>query len=274
MSSQYKYRPHLKYLKIIVPSILVAFIAILWLLFLLFLGNYDELVFPLIVFTVIFGLEAFFIWRLMHRFMIIRVAIDHETITYTNYKGDTRIKYEDIKCLKFPSIRYTGGWIKIISAKGIIRLTVVIENIQGLLSELKVELDHKGLSDTYHKKKFYKFLKTSAFSDMSWQRVYQIWIKLVIVTILTTIVGLGTTWFFDVAQFQGLILIMFSFLFPTVIYVITEIVFGRRFSKLSSFETFTVPGPDKVYENVIYRKAILMGIVVYFAIILLVILWR
>lgn len=270
MISRYKYRPHLKYLKIIIPSILGAFIAILWLL-LLFLGNSDELVFPLVVITVVLAIEAVFIWRFMRRFTIIRVTIDHEAITYTNYKGDLRIKYEDIKKLKFPSIRYTGGWIKVISDKGVIRLTVVIENIQGLLSELKVELDNKGLSDRYDKNKFFKFLKTSAFSDLSWQRVYQIWIKLSIITIVTTVVGMGTTWFFDVAEFQVFLLTMFSFFYPMIIYLITEIVFGRRFAKLSSIVSFTVPERDEEYENAIYKKSIFIGAIAYIAIILLII---
>ena len=270
MKSQYKYRPHLKYFKIILPSMLITLIAIFWLL-LLFLDIADELIIPLVVITVILAIEAVFIWRFIHRFTLIRVTIDNEAITYFNYKGDIRIKYEDIKILKFPSIRYTGGWIKIISDKGVIRLTVVIENIQGLLSELKVELDKKGLSDRYDKKKFFKFLKTSAFSDLGWLRVYRIWVKLIIATIVTTVVGLGTACFFDVAQFQTFSFKMFSFVFPMVIYLITEIVFGRRVAKLSSIDSFTVPRRDEKYENEIYKKAILFGIIAYIAIILLII---
>ena len=86
----------------------------------------------------------------------------------------------------------------------------------------------------YDKNKFFRFLKTSAFSDLSWQRVYQIWIKLSIATIVTTVVGWGTTWIFNVAAFQTFLLVIFSFAFPIVLYLITEIVFGRRFAKLSS----------------------------------------
>lgn len=235
MNSEYKYRPHMKYFKWILSIIFIAFVPIGW------IGRSpDESLIPYIVISLIQLIFAVALWRFLHRFTLIRVSVDEEAIMYTNYKGNVRVEYEDIKKLKFPSVRYTGGWIKIISNKKPIQITVVLENIHRLLLDIKEGLDKRGLSDRYDKKKFFKFLKTSVHSDSSWQRVYRIWIKLLVATIIATIIGFGTVLIFHVEDYQ-VALIVFSYALPLIVYYLTEVVFRRRVAKLSSIELFTVP---------------------------------
>lgn len=262
MNSQYKYRSHLNYIKWIVPIIIVASILIDW------LGRDPfESSNPYIISSIIQAILAFAIWRFLHKFSLIRVTIDEKAITYSNNKGDQRVEYDEIKELKFPSVRYTGGWMKIISNKKPIRITVVLENIHKLLLEIKEELDRRGLSDRYDKKKFFKFLKTSVHADASWQRIWRIWIKLIVATIITTMIGVGVALIFDVGNFI-IVFVIFSCIFPTIVYYITEIVFRRRVTKLSGFDSFTVPERDTIFEKSVYKKAILIGTVAYFVVII------
>lgn len=263
MNNEYKYRPHIKYLKWIVPIfIFIPSTVIGW------MGRSpEESLTPFIITSVIQAIVAVVIWRFLHKFTLVRVTCDEEAITYTNNKGNIRVEYGDIKKLKFPSVRYTGGWIKVISNKKSIRITVVLENIHRLLLDIKEGLDKRGLSDRYDEKKFFKFLKTSVHSDSSWQRLYRIWIKLLVTTIITTIIGVGTILFFDVDAFQ-VVLIILSNPFPLIAYYLTEVVFRRRVTRLSNIDSFTVPERDTEYEKAIYKKAIWIGTIAYIAIIL------
>jgi hypothetical protein len=87
---------------------------------------------------------------------------------YTNRKGVIIIPFDTITHLKFPSVKYTGGWIKIVSPKNSIRLTVVIQDIGDFLQELKNALDRKEFSNCYNRKKMFSFFKTAEFSNQCW----------------------------------------------------------------------------------------------------------
>ena len=55
--------------------------------------------------------------------------------------------YDEIIEIKYPSIRYMGGWMKIKHTNGKIRLTVVLENIGDFMYRLKEILDEGGKSN-------------------------------------------------------------------------------------------------------------------------------
>lgn len=122
-----------------------------------------------IFFMVIFTIEYFIIIR---RFKKIKVTLTESCIIYKNLKKEIKTPYDDIEMLKFPSIKYTGGWVKIIFKGGNIRLTVVLENIGNFLYELKNILDSKGKSHTYKEDNMFSFFKTASLSDESWERLY------------------------------------------------------------------------------------------------------
>lgn len=254
-------------MKYILPTVLLALDLIVWIA-ILFIGfeSIEEII-PVLIVTIILGFEAVAIWRFMGRFTIIKINIGSDAIVYTNYKGDTVIKYEDITKIQFPSIKYTGGWIKIITNQDTIRLTVVVEGIQELLLELKSEIDRRGMNDKYDADKFFKFLKTSAFSDESWQRIYKIWWKLLALDIITLLVGVGIGIYMHF-EFLGMFLsIIISTGFPTVLYLITEIIIGRKTAILSNKDTFSIPKSDLEYERRVYKICTLWGTIIYSTII-------
>lgn len=257
MSNQYQYRKHLTYIRNIFP----IFIAVI----LVFLGVLIVINRPSIIvismfsfFSIFMILFSVFIWIFYGRFTLVKVSIDSDAIIYTNYKGDTIIKYEDITEIKFPSLNYLGGWIEIKTAKKTIRLTVVIENIHTFLLELKCELDKRGLANKYNYDKYFMFLKTSIYSDDSWRRVYNIWWKLFLSTILAIGISVATGILLDFGIILGLTVFL-SFVIPTIVYLITEIIFGRRVAKLSDKNSFYIPEPDLQYEASINKKAVLWG---------------
>lgn len=263
MNNQYQYRKHIKYMKNFVSIFLLALTVILWVVILLGGKEMQDGIVPLSVLSIILFVEAIFIFKFLGRFTKVKVSIGSEGITYTNFKGDTTIKYEDITKIQFPAIKYTGGWIKIIAGKTTIRLTVVVENIQNLLIELKTKLDERNLNDKYDEKKFFKFLKTAAYADESWQRVYKIWWKLIIVSIVTTCIAFGSGIFYNFGGKRMVLSTVFSFIYPTIVYIITEIIFVKRIAKLSDKDAFTVPEPDLTYEGNVYKRIVWIAFICF-----------
>jgi len=180
-----------------------------------------------------------------------------------NRKGVTKIPFESIEKLEFPSVKYTGGWLKVVSKDETIRLTVVIEDIGDLLGELRGALDRAGLSDRYDRKRMFSFFKTAVFADLGWARLYRVFWRFILAALLCAAggvlcaflagVGLGGLIFWPVISSQ----------FPIAVYLYTEIVFGRRVAKASDEESFSCPGPDPVWENAIYRKASAFGAAIW-----------
>lgn len=263
MNKDYQYRKHIKYIRNSIPLTLFIILIILWVITLLSRKESAGSIFSMLILSVVFILEARFIWWYMGRFLKVKVSLSSDSITYSNYNGDTKIYYEDITKLEFPSVKYFGGWIKIRSKGKLIRLTVVIEDIQSFLIRLKTELDNRNLSNIYDNDKFFAFLKTATFSDEGWSRVYKIWWRLLLLTFITTGIGIGIGIFFNFNGFMVFLSGFISFIFPTIIYLITEIFFGLRIAKLADKESFYIPKANIEYEKLIYKKSFVIATVVY-----------
>jgi hypothetical protein len=240
-----------------------VFILAIWLIVLLLT---KEIILSLIIgffVALLLGGEGALIWFFLGRFTKVKVSIGDDAIIYTNYKGSTVIKYEDITNIEFPSIKYTGGWIKINSWNKNIRLTVVIENIQALLSELKDQLDKRGLQKVYNEEKYFSFLKTATFSDESWQRIYRIWWKLLLLSVATTAVGITIKCISGSNTISPISFAVIPFIFPYIVYFITEIRFGRSTAKLADRKSFSISKPDSENESSTYKKAFIWGTILY-----------
>ena len=280
MEKQYVYRKHVRKMQKILPIILCSFIALYFLFIAIVFSIVDfnneaKFLFLFIGFfiAVVMGLEAVFIWIFLGRFVKVKVTLTDDYIIYRNAKGETRIPIDQIQRLEFPSIKYTGGWMKIIYPGGNVRLTVVLERIGDFLKELKTIIDSKGKEDTYDRKAVFSFYKTAEFSDQSWDRIYEIFVKLILFTLVNFIVGIVFKSFIS-DQMIGILLIAVSCGLPALIYSISEFIIATRIAKQSSEERFEVPQRNKEFENKIYKTAFSIYSVVYFsvAVILLILL--
>lgn len=271
MDNIYQYRKHIRYTRNIVPLIMLIPIAAIWIT-LIYFKKAPELLGVIAAVTFILLAETIVLWLFLGRFTKVKVKIGSDGITYTNYKGDLVINYEDITAIEFPSINYIGGWIKIKSGSNTIRLTVVVENIKNLLLDLKQELDKRNLSDKYDQKRFFNFVKTSAYSDESWGRVYRIWWILMGLTLATTSIRVGIGYAFNLNFRHSFFSLVISFLFPTIVYLISEFVFGIRIAKLSKRDTFFIPSQDLIFEKKVFRLLLLLGSIFYVLFLILAVL--
>lgn len=215
-------------------------------------------------FSILF--TGIFLWYLYWRIAGISITFNDKAIFYKYRGGEKIIQFDEIIYLKFSSLPYLGGWIKIASKTDTIRLTVALSNIGDFLKKLKEALDNRGLSDRYHTEKFFRFFKTAVSMDQSWQRLYKIFWKLILITVIAGIIGFVFVRFLQYQKQSIKPWLMISALWPTIIYSFTEIIFARRIAKKSAKESFTCPPRDIAYEKSIYRKAILIGVLLYFAV--------
>lgn len=197
-------------------------------------------IFIFIEFTLIYFL-------FLKRFKYINVKLDEEAIIYNNKKKKIVIPYDDIISMRYPSIRYTGGWMEIKYNGGKIRLTVVLENIGDFMYNLKEILDKRGRSAVYNEKKSFNFFKTATFSDESWERIYKIYKYLLSIEYLSVFIAIFLSRF-GVIQNNFTSIIVF-FLAPTIGYLISEIIIGTRISKRVVHDEFRVIPRDLSKET-------------------------
>ena len=278
--AEYQYRKHIRIMQNALPIFFAILIVLSWgsLGIMSLAGNLNlKLVTFLgiigIVLTFVFGLYAFLIWFILRKFTKIRVSFDGEAITYINVKGQQVIPVEDIVKLEFPSVPYMGGWLTIHSKDGSkIRLTVVLEGIGHFLRSLKEALDARGQSVVYDAQKIFSFYKTAQYADDSWERLYSIFFRLVLLSLLNVGVGFALH-FFHFQNFLGIILIVISVLGTLLAYPIADLTIARRMSKGASQTEFYVPERDLEFESKLFRRTaiiyseIYLGIVLVFCII-------
>jgi hypothetical protein len=207
-----------------------------------------------------------------YRLAGVAVSLDNNGVVYKYRGGVKHLPFETIR-IESASIRYTGGWLKLISGKDVFRLTVTMEGIGYFIQELKTALDSRGLSSHYDPQKLFGFMKTAAYSDQSWDRLYVVGkLYLIILVVAITVANgyvFGTIkWGFIWAIGWGI----FSMFWATGVYLIAEIKLGRKIAKESSGQSFAFPKRDLVYEKFVYDQAIKWGGWLYFFISLLVLL--
>lgn len=187
----YRYLPHLRwaqYMAVGVYSLLVVGPTAIWAVraywldqpFLAYAGM--ALFFGLLAMALLFGLRTL---------SSTLVTVDEEGLHYRTFRKDIRVRFDEITGLKHPWIPYTGGWLKIISDKPDIRLTVVLEDLDQLLMDIKAGIDAADKSEVYDRNKLFGFYKTAGYSARSWGRLYKLFIPVVLSTILLTPLAIG-----------------------------------------------------------------------------------
>lgn len=272
MERKYIYRKHLRepgkffmtlILMFIIPYFVIASEIIL-------VNDTEDKILMGVIFLVIgvlavilLSIEFLFIYFMIYRrFKKIYVVLTEEEIIYNNAKGEIKIPYESIKALKFPSIKYVGGWMKIIHSKGNIRLTVVLEDIGDMVSSLKNKLDEKNISNVYKDKAIFNFIKTANYSDQSWERIYE-YIKQFII-IASVSLGVGAVFAAFIMEIPVQIIVLAgSLIGPFIVYIISEIIFGRKLAKGAAKEKFSVPNRDKQFEKKTYKWAFVIYLIIF-----------
>lgn len=205
------------------------------------------------------------------RFKSISVTLGDEAIVYTNSKKQIIIPYEDIQELKFPSIKYTGGWLKIIYRGGNIRLTVVLEQIGVFIGELKEKLDERAMPQVYNENKLFSFFKTSVFSDESWERVYHNFKIQIAIHYLCIILTTAILLFFGSSD-NNQIFIYGSLFAPLLGYLFSEIIIGMKVKKRVLKEEFRILPRNSKLEYNIFMISILASAIGYLLVLVLVLM--
>ncbi|AAK80702.1 hypothetical protein BJV85_001134 [Clostridium acetobutylicum] len=217
---------------------------------------------------VLIGLEFLLLYFILfRRFKNINIKLTDEGIVYKNLKGTVSIKYDQITKIKFPSIPYIGGWVRIVynnsnnSSKSI-RLTVVVENIGDFILDLKDKMDSMGKEDVYIRRRMFSFYKTAKYSDYSWERIYDYIKKIGIFIVCNFVVSVILSKLS--VNIPAKFLMGFSALIvPILVYLLCEIILGIKAAGKSVAEKFYVPDRDKALEGKIYKCAFAIYSVLY-----------
>lgn len=178
MEKNYQYRKHLrKPIKLLIVISLMVLINVVYIqTLMIFKPGNDVLLsclfilIQILMLVLILGIESLVLSVIfLNKFKYVNVTLNDKGIIYNN-KIEEIIPYSDIEEIKFQSIRYTGGWIKLIHSNGNIKLTVVLENISDFTKNLKKQLDKNNKSNVYDERKMNNFYKTAISSDHGWER--------------------------------------------------------------------------------------------------------
>lgn len=185
----------------------------------------------LIAFGLILSIELLLIYFILYRrFKYISISLADEGIVYKNSKGIQNISYDEIEKIKFPSIRYLGGWMKIIKGNKTIRLTVTLENLGDFINKLKDKLSERNMNNVYDERKLFNFQKTAVYADHSWARIYESFnirsLTFIVLCILTLVFGCISN-----IGFSYIPVTLIIVLYPLISYIISEIIIGIKFSK-------------------------------------------
>jgi hypothetical protein len=267
---EFRYRKHIRWGQYALPILFVLLAAtiVVWGL----TGSYRLGLFPLVVscpLAVITLLGGAATWFINYRLAGTRIVLEADGLTYKFRGGEKRIPFENITRLEFASLPYTGGWATIVVGADKIRLTVVFEELSELLQEVKAALDKRGLSDRYDTAKYLGFLKTAAYADHSWSRVYDLFSTLIGLGMIVAamIINLAIGYYVAYLGFNGrvgvIIWIGVSMLWPLFGFLIAELLFLRRFSRGVNLATLSFPPRDEAYEKRIFSRVFVLGAVSY-----------
>ena len=193
------------------------------------------------------------------------VTLGESGISYRGKKGTIEMPYEAITGFRYPSVRYLGGWIKIVSGSDTIRLTVVVENIGEFVRELKEQMDHCELSSRYDRAKFFRFYKTAAYADQSWARIYANFGPGVGLIIIAAAAGWLAAIVDDAKAFSTALWVGGAVIWFLLVYLFVELELIRRLARNSDETNFTVPDRDPQVERSLFVKAFAVGGILFVA---------
>lgn len=277
MSQTYVYRKHLRapFKTYLLMEVLMFSTILIMTLGLVITNNklkegilpYMIGIITLIMFAII-TIELVIIYIIfVKRFRSISVELTDTAIVYKNSMGDTIIPYEDIQKMEFPSIKYTGGWVKIIHKTGNIRLTVVLENIGKFICELKEKMNERDMNYVYNKKKLFSFYKTAVFAEESWERIYGNYKIQIGISYFSMIMTTVLLYLFDSSLNNQFIL--GSLFAPLFGYILSEIIIGVKVKKRVERDSLSLLPRDTKFENSAFMVSMMTATIGYLLIVLI-----
>lgn len=164
MQKSYRYRNiiFVMYYVLIGFAVLIAIITVA----MFFLDQ--EAFLPFLFLDLVLGLEIWWYRRL--KTTTIRVTA--EVFEFVNSAKSIKIPYSDILALETKSIRFAGGWMKIITNRHKpIRIALNIKDGCELVKELTFKLSELELFDRYDEDKLYRYYQTAVYAEGSWKRL-------------------------------------------------------------------------------------------------------
>ncbi len=256
---EFRYRPHIKWFQYGI----VVFMALLSVLpnLVMAVGTAmdGELYLPSAVMALVFGVMTLVMFWVFRTMASTRVFVDDEGIRYVTHKKDFRVPFDEVAGLDFPAIPYLGGWLKIKSTKPVIRLTVVLEDLDELVEQIKQGLDDADNDLAYDRKKLFVFYKTAAFSTRSWDRAYKAFIPLTVITIAILVVAGFSVPALDDPALSTLFLIPFGAALPFAGWGLGEFLLLISMIRGADETAFSIPERDPVGE----RRLLMYGYGIY-----------
>lgn len=259
MQETFQYRPHISAFRKIMPFVLGILAVLQFVIGTIMVQTIPFISIVFYTLGTIILVEAVVIHIVMRRMEAVRIQLTDEELVYTNRKGSQRVPYAKIIEVKYPSIRYMGGWIRIQTAEQTFRMTVVMKELPKLLDMLKQQLtvhDNIGAMDTQG---YFSFYKTVTYSDQSWDRLYEIGPKLFGLTITTTLIGVLFEILFPLHSIFDSLRLFLYIAYPAAIYIVTEILFAIQVAREASTDDMTVPQRNQEYERTVYRYSLVGG---------------
>ncbi len=200
MERKYQYKEHIrKPFELMIKFNLIMFITAIYFetLAIFNLDNHIfleciSLIIYLLELILVLGIETLILCTMRKKkYQNINVTLNDNAIIYNNNYEEI-IPYENIEKIKFKSINYSGGWLKIIHRNGTIKLTMALENIENFTENLREQVDKKNKSYTYDEQKINKFYKTAILGNYFGERIKE---KKKLMLILTTVNMIVSYWF-------------------------------------------------------------------------------
>ncbi|PKM50172.1 MAG: hypothetical protein CVV02_12450 [Firmicutes bacterium HGW-Firmicutes-7] len=279
MNQTYVYRKHLRasFKHMMLMELIILLVISIMLFGLIITGGQKLDRIGLIVFCFVMlivflfiSLEMVLIYLLLlKRYKLISITLTDDAIEYTNFKGKIIIPYEDIERLEFPSIKYTGGWTKIIYKGGNIRVTVVLEHVGDFICKLKEKLNTREMAHVYNEKQLFSFYKTAVYSDESWERLYHNFKFQLATHYLCIILTIMIRLFYWNSSFNKP-LIFGSLGIPLLGYLVSEIIIGVKVKKRVEREKLRLLPRNPDFERKVFKISMIVFSVGYLLILLII----
>lgn len=270
-SREFRYRPHIKWFQYAI----VVFVGLTSVLPALAMavgtGLEGEMHVPSLVTALVMGILTLVMFWVFRTMASTRVTVDDDGVRYRSYRKDFRVGFDEIEQLKFPSLTYLGGWLKIKSDQPDIRLTVVLEDLHELVEPLKRGLENAKNTAAYDRGKFFAFYKTAGFASHSWDRVYKLFAPILALTIAALVAwNVFSPAVFDTPDLTAIYWIGATALFPMLGWIVAEIIMLISFVRDADEERFSLPERDPAGERKMmamgYGAYVVLSVAVYFAV--------